>query len=83
MRKNYILYMVMVAFATVSARAQEISIANTTARKVTAFHPPAAYRHSDHRQLRGFRFPIRHAPFTGTSVRPHCGQKPLPNERTS
>ena len=35
MRKNYILYMVMVAFATVSARAQEISIANTTARKVS------------------------------------------------
>ena len=35
MRKNYILYMVMVALATVSARAQEISIANTTARKVS------------------------------------------------
>ena len=91
MRKNYILYMVMVAFATVSARAQEISIANTTARKVSDDKVEVSFRmdcsglqrHSDHRQLRGFRFPIRHAPFTGTSVRPHCGQKPLPNERTS
>ena len=35
MRKNYILYMVMVALATVSARAQEISIKETTARKVS------------------------------------------------
>lgn len=33
MRKNYI-YMVLVALATVSAQAQEISITNTTARKV-------------------------------------------------
>ncbi len=35
MRKNCILYIVMVALATVSAHAQEINIANTTARKVS------------------------------------------------